>query len=116
MANTTNWFYSEVRALDQVEKAITSTYTVKVGTTANNFAVDRVITVTNPSANFTITVPDGVAVGQEIEIWLIANTSAVTVTITVTTGTDYTIATAGYGVHLKWTGVAWIKIVGTVTT
>ena len=46
-----NLFHKRKAAFDLREKAITTTYTVNVGGTADNFEEDRVITITNPAEN-----------------------------------------------------------------
>ncbi len=74
-----NLLSTRKKAFDLREKAVDATYTVRVGATSNNFLTDRVITITNPVANFTITVPDGSYFGQEILISLLANDNDVTV-------------------------------------
>lgn len=76
-----NLFQTRKKAFDLREKAVTTTYTVKVGGTADNFMEDRVITITNPAESFTITLPTGSYFGQEVLISLLENDNAVTVTV-----------------------------------
>ena len=76
-----NLFSTRKKAFDLREKTVTATYTVRVGATPYNFIVDRVITITNPTANFTITLPAGSYFGQEILISLLENDNAATVTV-----------------------------------
>lgn len=91
-----NLFSTRKKAFDLREKAVTSTYTVRVGGTPYNFITDRVITITNPAANFTITLPNGSYFGQEILISLLSNDEDVTVTIyKATPDASVTMNTAG---------------------
>ncbi len=76
-----NLLSTRKKAFDLREKAVDTTYTVRVGATGDNFISDRVITITNPVANFTITLPNGSYFGQEVLISLLSNDSAVTVTV-----------------------------------
>jgi len=78
-----------------------SNYTVKVGGVAGNFYKDRVVRIVNPTANMTITVPDGVYKGQQLLITWTAGTGF-TVTITTATGSDYALTTAGDYASLEW--------------
>ena len=80
-----NLFSTRKKAFDLREKVVNTTYAVRVGATPYNFIVDRVITVTNPAANFTITLPNGSYFGQEILIALLSNDEDVTVTVYKTT-------------------------------
>lgn len=76
-----NLFSTRKKAFDLREKAVTATYTVRVGATPYNFITDRVITITNPAASFTVTLPTGSYFGQEILISLLSNDESVTVTV-----------------------------------
>jgi len=76
-----NLLSTRKKAFDLREKAVDATYTVRVGATGDNFLTDRVITITNPAASFTITLPTGSYFGQEVLISLLSNDEAVTVTV-----------------------------------
>ena len=113
-----NWFTTRERAFELRTKAVTTTYTVTVGSVANNFIEDRVITVANVATSFTITVPNGQYPGQRVLISLVGNASAQTLTVTCTVGTDYTLATAGMYVSLEWTNATtgWVALASSTTT
>ena len=76
-----NLFSTRKDAFDLREKAVAAAYTVRVGGDDDNFQVDRVITITNPVADFAIALPAGVYFGQEVLISLLANTGGFTVTV-----------------------------------
>ncbi len=113
-----NWQYMRKQDYELHAKTITGTYTARTGTSTYNGLFDNPIIIDDPAADFTLTVPDGEYVGQELMIVLESNASSVTVTVTATTGTDYTLATAGYWVLVRWTGATagWLKVAGTTTT
>lgn len=94
-----NLFSTRKDAFDLREKAINSTYTVRVGGDDDNFQVDRVIIITNPAANFTITLPAGAYFGQEVLISLLSNDNAVTVTVSkrIPTGVSGTVGLTDVG-------------------
>ena len=76
-----NLFQTRKKAFDLREKAVSTTYTVRVGGSDDNFMEDRVITVTNPAAAFTITLPAGSYFGQEILVTVLENTGDHIVTV-----------------------------------
>ena len=82
-----------------------ATYTVKVGTSANDLKADKVINVvTTASGNdLVITVPNGRYGGQRLLINLVTLGDNETVTITTTTGDDAAMSSAGDYVALEWT-------------
>lgn len=90
-----NLFSTRKKAFDLREKAVDTTYTVRVGATPYNFITDRVIIITDPVANFTITLPPGSYFGQEILISLLSNDNAVTVTVSKTLPTGAESGTVG---------------------
>ena len=109
-----NLFKVRKDAYDLRQTAVTTTYTVRVGDSDDGHHVDRVITLTDPTANFTITVPDGAYEGQQLLISFLSNASAVTVTVTASTGSagDSTIDTAGDYMSLEWVNsvAGWIVL------
>lgn len=120
-----NYFETRRKAYDLRTKAIAATYTTRAGGSSDNFIEDRVITITNPAASFTISVADGTYEGQELLITLLANTGAKTVTLqeesgSAATNTDLagTIVTAGMYWDLLWVNasVGWVSIKEAVTT
>ena len=101
-------------------KTVTATYTAKVGTSVSTGEVgtfDNPILVVNPAADVTVTIPDGAYEGQLLFIALNGNTSSKTLTVTCTTGTDYTTTTSGQYTLMVWTGsvAGWAKVSGTMT-
>lgn len=113
-----NWFATRKRAHDLRTKSITTsstvtTYTARVGGSAYNFIEDRVINVTTTSGNsLTITVPNGVYAGQRLLINFVTEGSAETITVTTTTGSDYSLTAAGDYVSLEWVNATsgWIYL------
>lgn len=117
----TNWFFSELKALAQNKKVVVTAYTVKVGSTANNFQVDRVIDVGDPADDFTITVPDGEAIGQELTIVMSSNANSKTCSVSIThhetSDPEVLILNAADEyIKLIWTGTEWATIATTATT
>ncbi len=107
-----NHFSIRKRAFDLREKEITTTYTVKVGGAGDDFIEDRVINIKDPAANFTVTVANGVYEGQRLLVTFTSDTSSKTATITVTTGTNYSLTAAGDYASLEWVNstVGWIAL------
>lgn len=111
----TNYFYNLIKALEQNKVTVTGTYTVRVGTVANGFAVDRVIDVDDPAADFTLTVPDGEQIGQELLIVMSSNGSSKTCTVSVTHHANADSGTASLDaadeyLKLIYTGTEWDTI------
>ena len=82
-----------------------ATYTVKVGTSANDLKADKVINVvtTADGNDLVITVPGGQHGGQRLLINLVTLGDNETVTVTTTTGDDAVLDEAGDYVALEWT-------------
>ena len=97
-----NWFEIRRGAYNLRTKAVTATYSTRAGGTSDNFIEDRVITVSDAAADFTITVSNGTYEGQRLLITVLSNTSSITVTVTTTTGDDCTLDTAGDYISLEW--------------
>jgi len=110
--SATNWFETRKKAFKMREKDIDSTYTVRVGSVSDNFIMDRVVTITNPSAAFTITLPSGVYRGQRVLIVLKSNTGNKRATVTTAAGSNYKLQYNGQYVSLEWvaagTNDGWI--------
>jgi len=111
--------FQHARRMDYTlhDKTITATATVKTGRPADDGLFDNPILVVNPAANTTVTIPDGDYVGQTLFIVLNGNASSVTLTVTCTTGTDYTTTTSGQWTLMVWTGsvAGWAKVAGNMT-
>jgi len=99
---------------------ITGTYTVKTGTATYNGIIDNPIQITDPSANFTLSVPDGAYPGQTLFIGLTSNSDSKTVTVAADTGSggDSTMATAGMYMYLMWVDstTGWVAVSESVTS
>ena len=118
MSTAFNFFDTEYKALKLRTKELTTsttntTYTAKTGRAADNFIVDRVITVDGTSGSaMTITLPNGVAYGQRCLVILEVYAATSTVDVSTTTGDDATQMTAagGYSV-LVWHGstLGWVE-------
>jgi len=111
--SATNWFETRKKAFKLREKDINSAYTVRVGSVSDNFVCDRVVTITDPSANFDITVPDGVYRGQRLLICLASNTNNKKATVG-TTGGTYKLQYANMYVSLEWVNASgtggWVSL------
>jgi len=108
-----NWFLTRKKAHDINEVTVTGTSTVRVGRTTDGHKFDTVVNITDPSANFTLTVPDGVYECQILLVNLTSNTSSVTVTLSGTTGSfDGTLDTAGDYILGMWINstVGWLSL------
>ena len=119
-----NWFSTEAKALALRTKLLTTsstttTYTAKVGRAADNFVFDRVIRVnTDSESSMTITVPNGVAYGQELIVLMETLGGSATVDVTTDTGDDATQMTAAGGYWIgRWMGstIGWITEDGSAT-
>ena len=106
-----NLFTTKESAFGLRRKVVNSTYTVRVGGDDDNFQVDRVVAIIDPAAAFTITVPDGSYVGQEILVTYVSGTTH-TVTVDTDTGSNYSLSTTGDFCSLEWVNatVGWIYL------
>lgn len=120
-----NWFETRRKAYDLREKAITAAYTTRAGGSGDTFIEDRVITITDPAASFTVSVSDGTYEGQELLIAFLSDASGVTITLAAiatssATNTDLagTVTTAGQYWMLMWVNstVGWVSIKESVAT
>jgi len=112
-----NWFETRKGAFGLRTKTLTTatatvTYTAKVDADAfMNGHVERVIEVVTTSGNdMVITVPDGAYSGQLLLISFLTEGNDETVTVTTTTGTDYSLTAANDYCSLEWinANVGWI--------
>ena len=119
-----NWFSTQAKALDLRTKLLTTsssvtTYTAKVGRSADNFIFDRVIRVTSTSGNnMSVALPNGIAYGQQLLIIFEVEASTETVDVTVTTGDAGTQLTAAGGYNrFEWHGgtLGWCLIASSAT-
>ena len=114
-----NYFETRRKAYDLRTKDINATYTTRAGGSGDTFIEDRVITITDPAASFTLSVSDGTYEGQELLIAFLSDASGVTVTLAAdaassATNTDLagTVTTAGQYWMLMWVNatVGWVSI------
>ncbi len=121
-----NWFLTRKKAFDLRTIAMTTsaaltTYMVKVGTSSNDFIVDRVINVTTGAGgDITITIPDGTFEGQRLLINFVVDGGTSTVTVVGSTGTggDSTMVDEGMYMSLEWVNstLGWVVLSENVTT
>ena len=112
-----NFLFTEARGYVAGTKTIDAAYTVRVGTAANSFHVDRVVVVEDPAADMTLTVPDGLFVGQQLLITLESNDDSKTLTIDGNAAQDSTMETAGMYQISEWVGATtgWVVLKESVT-
>ena len=115
-----NLQFEWLRMLDTNKKTVIETCTLKVGTDDNFFQIDNPVIVADPAANVTITVPDGVKVGQQVYIANKTNSGSKTLTISVSTHytstpETFTITNEGQSLLLMWDGERWNTMGGTAT-
>ena len=120
MASPANLQYETLRSCDLNKKKVTESCTIKVGTDDNYFQIDNPVYVEDPDADLTITVPDGVIIGQKVYIVNKSNSDSKTVTISVSnhytsSPETFTISTEGQNLLLGWDGERWGTIGGNAT-
>lgn len=117
MANYASFQFARKMDYKVHQLDVTATATVKTGTPTYNGLFDNPVIVTDPAAATTVTIPDGDYVGQTLMIVLESNDNSQTLTVTCTTGTDYSTSTAGQFTLMVWTGATagWAKVAGTMT-
>lgn len=99
--------------------AVTADYTVKVGSVANNFIVDRVLNITTTDgSNIAITLGDALYEGQRLLINFTTEGNAETITVTAETGSggDSTMTSAGEYMSLEWVNstLGWVVLAESV--
>ncbi len=109
-----NYFETRRKAFNLRTKDVTATYTTRAGGASDNFIEDRVITSTDPSASFTVTVSNGTYEGQRFLATFLSDASSVTVTIDPALGdtANYAMTAAGDYVILQWSNATtgWVTI------
>jgi hypothetical protein len=112
MSSIANIQYIQLRSLEHGKKTINTTYTVKVGSASDGFMIDNPVVIDDPEADFTVTVPSGEEIGQEVFIVLESNTNSKTATVSCTnsTGANLELTAATDYCLLKWTGAEWAVI------
>lgn len=113
--SASNFFLTLKKAFLQRTKTITNlaAYTAKVGSVANNFVCDRVISIvtTADGNDLVLTVPAGVYAGQRLMLIFTTKGDNETVTVTIT-GSTVTLNAAAEWVELIWVSasIGWRKI------
>ena len=107
-----NWGTNEVRWLDLYKKTITESYTVIVG--ADHYR-DSIIICDDCAADATITLPDGIYIGQRVVILVKSDVNNKTVTVTPDNGTGSSLIVENDFVEELWSGENWIRIASTET-
>lgn len=108
--SASNYFVTRRKAFDLRTTDIGATYTVRTGRSADGHHIDRVVTITDPTASFTVTVPAGAYEGQQLLVSLISHaTAAVECTIDLAAGTDRVLGDVGDFLSLEWVNatVGW---------
>ncbi len=119
-----NWFLTRKKGFDERTVALNSigpgtvAYTVRVGTSTNDFICDRVIDWTHYDAygNVAITLPDGTYEGQRVLIsYVAADTAGDNIVITPATAlvtATYTLTAVGDYCSLEWTNATggWVYL------
>ena len=108
----TNSLVIRGRAFELTKKTVTTDHTVKVGGPDYNFHEDRVILIGALTGDITITVPNASYYGQELLIALSGAPGGYSVTVTTTTGNDYTFTAAGDYASLEYVNdvSGWIAL------
>lgn len=115
-----NLQYEIMRARDMNAKLVIATCTVKVGSDDNLFMIDNPVLVSDPAADVTITVPNGVKKGQQVYLACKTNSGSKVITISVTTHytsspETFTITNEGQNLLLMWDGERWATVGGNGT-
>lgn len=111
--SASNYFKMRKEAFELRTKDVIATYTVRVGGSTDNHIADRVITVTDPTAGFTITIPDGAYEGQELLITFLSDANGVTVVAYKSTpGAGINLTAAGDFASLEWVNseAGWVVL------
>lgn len=119
--STGNFQITRIKALKQDRKVVASTYTANTGRVEDGFQVDNPIDILNPTANFTLTIPSGAAIGQKLLIVMSVNANSkeckVSITKHVTSDPEELfLDAADEAIILMWTGTEWVSIYNTAAT
>jgi hypothetical protein len=112
MGSAGNIQFTSLRSANQRERDITATATIRTGRPSDDFVIDNPVNVVSPEDDTTLTIPDGIEVGQRLNILFSADANSKTVTVTTTTGDDGSLTAAGDFVALEWFGSTsgWQKL------
>lgn len=116
-----NFQITRVNSLKLDKIVVTSTYTANTGRVVDGFQVDNPIDVASPAANFTLTIPSGAIIGQELLIVMSANASSTECTVSITNHVtsdpeELFLNAADESILLLWTGTEWVSVYSTAST
>lgn len=117
----TNHQLTGLKALDQDRKVVATTYTIRTGRVTDGLQIDNPIDVTDPAANFTLTLPSGYKMGQQQLVVMSSNSDSKTCSLSVTNHETsdpevFTLDAADEYWLGVWTGTEWATISTTATT
>jgi len=115
---TANHQFEKIQALKLNKKVVTSTYTVRTGRSVDGHIIDNPVDIADPTAAFTLTVPDGEVMGQELLIVMSSNSSSVECTVNVlhhltADPEDRFLNAADESLLMRWTGTEWVPVYDT---
>lgn len=111
---------TQLRALGQDKKAVTTTYTVRTGRPTDDFVVDNPIDLSSETT-YTVTIPSGYKMGQTLLITCTVRTALYEANVSVTNHETsdpeifYFDAVDEY-LYLLWTGTEWVTVSNTCGT
>jgi len=116
-----NWEFERKANFDLKKRTITGTATVRTGRTADSGIIDVVIDIVDPEDNFTLTVPDGTYMGQQLLIVMSSNANSKTASVSFshheTSDPEVLIHDAADEyTFVIWTGTEWATISNSSTT
>ncbi len=109
----------EIKAIFELKRrVVVATATVRTGRAADTNIIDMVIDIDDAADDFTLTVPDGTYMGQQILIVMSSNTNSKTCTVSVTSHVttdpeDRILDAADETLFMLWTGTEWVPIYDT---
>lgn len=112
--------YTHLQALKSDKKTVASTYTIRTGRVTDGFAIDNPVDIADPAASFTLTLPDGYTMGQEVFVVMSSNSESKTCTLSIAhheteDSEELTFDAADEYAFLRWTGTEWITVSMTAT-
>jgi hypothetical protein len=116
-----NFQFERKRNFQLQSKTVAATYTIKTGLASQSQVIDNPVLITDPAADFTLTLGSGVYIGQEVVIVMTSNSSSKTATLSVTNHEtsdpeELIHDAADEYTKLLWTGTEWVTISKTSTT
>ncbi len=108
-----NYFKIRKEGFELRTKEVVAAYTVRVGGSNDGHHIDRVITITDPTTSFRVTIPDGSYEGQELLVTLISDANDETIQVWKSTpGAGINLTAAGDFASLEWVNddAGWIVL------